>query len=191
MIIKNSHFLKSASSMKGLPDNGIPEFAFIGRSNVGKSSLLNMLLGRSGLVKTSKKPGKTILINYFLVNEDFFFVDLPGYGFAHRSKASRNMWQKLIERYLVERKELLDIFLLIDSRHGVMENDGIMIDFLDHYNIPFTPVFTKTDKINKNALAALKQKNPECFFTSATSGAGRDEFLKYVESLIFKEQQNV
>ena len=121
MIIKNSRFLKSVSSMKDMFDAGLPEFAFIGRSNVGKSSLLNMLLGRNGLVKTSKKPGKTVLINYFLVNEDTFFVDLPGYGFAHRSKASRNMWQKLIEQYLVERKELVDIFLLIDSRHRPMD----------------------------------------------------------------------
>jgi GTP-binding protein len=184
MIINNSQFLKSASSMNGLPEDGLPEFAFIGRSNVGKSSLLNMVLGRSGLVKTSKKPGKTILINYFLVNDNFFFVDLPGYGFAHRSKASRNMWQRLIEQYLVERKELTDIFLLIDSRHGVMDNDGMMIDFLDHYNIPFTPIFTKTDKLNKNALAALKQKNPECFFTSAENGLGREELLDYIESLI-------
>jgi len=187
MIINESRFLKSASAMKDLPDSNLPEFAFIGRSNVGKSSLLNMLLGRSGLVKTSKKPGKTILINYFLANENVFFVDLPGYGFAHRSKASRNMWQRLIEQYLVERKELVDIFLLIDSRHGVMENDGLMIDFLDHYNIPFTPIFTKTDKLNKNALSAVKKKNPECFLTSAANGTGRKELLEYIESLITAE----
>lgn len=186
MIINSSSFLKSASSMKGLPEEGLPEFAFIGRSNVGKSSLQNMLLGRSGLVKTSKKPGKTILINYFLVNDAFFFVDLPGYGFAHRSKASRNMWQKLIEKYLIERKELMDIFLLVDSRHGVLENDEMMIDFLDHYNIPFTPVFTKTDKLKKNELSVVKQKNPECFFTSAAKGTGRKELLDYIESLILK-----
>jgi len=94
------------------------------------------------------------------------------------------MWQKLIERYLVERKELLDIFLLIDSRHGILENDGMMIDFLDHYNIPFTPVFTKTDKLKKNELSVIKQKNPECFFTSAAKGYGREEMLGYIESLM-------
>ena len=112
MIIKKAEFVKSVSSAAGLPDDGKPEFAFIGRSNVGKSSLMNMLLGRKNLVKTSKKPGKTVLLNYFNVNDSFYFVDLPGYGFASRSKSEQDLWRVLIEKYLKTRKSLADIFLV-------------------------------------------------------------------------------
>lgn len=186
MIVKKSEFIKSASSMSGLPDGGKPEFAFIGRSNVGKSSLMNMLLGRKNLVKTSKKPGKTVLLNFFLVNDNFFLVDLPGYGFASRARSEQEAWRLLIEEYLTSRNVLTDIFLLIDSRHGVMENDLQMIEFLEHHNIKYTPVFTKTDKISKNEVAVLKQKNPECFFASAVSGLGRDQLLGYIENTVFQ-----
>ncbi|HDT11902.1 MAG TPA: YihA family ribosome biogenesis GTP-binding protein [bacterium] len=182
MIIKDSRFIKSASSLKDLPTDGLPEFAFIGRSNVGKSSLMNMLLGRKNLVKTSKKPGKTVLLNYFLVNDSFYFVDLPGYGFARRSKADREAWRRLIELYLVERKELKDVFLLIDSRHGVLENDEDMIDFLDHHGIDFTPVFTKVDKVPKNTGRMIKNKNPESPVVSAVTGTGKEEFLDFISN---------
>lgn len=173
--------------MSGLPEDGRPEFAFIGRSNVGKSSLMNMLLGRKNLVKTSKKPGKTVLLNYFSVNDSFYFVDLPGYGFASRSKSEQDLWRVVIEKYLRTRKSLADIFLLIDSRHGILPNDEQMIEFLDHYQIGFTPVFTKTDKLTKTELSAVKQKNPDSFFVSAVTGSGKEQMLDYVEKTLTKE----
>ena len=184
MLIKKAEFVKSASSMSGLPEDGRPEFAFIGRSNVGKSSLMNMLLGRKNLVKTSKKPGKTVLLNYFNVNDSFYFVDLPGYGFASRSKSEQDLWRVVIEKYLRTRKSLADIFLLIDSRHGILPNDGQMIEFLDHYQIGYTPVFTKTDKLTKTELSAAKQKNHDSFFASAMNGDGKEQLLDYVEKIL-------
>lgn len=184
MLIKKAEFVKSASSMSGLPEDGRPEFAFIGRSNVGKSSLMNMLLGRKNLVKTSKKPGKTVLLNYFNVNDSFYFVDLPGYGFASRSKSEQDLWRVVIEKYLRTRKSLADIFLLIDSRHGILPNDGQMIEFLDHYRIGYTPVFTKIDKLTKTELSAAKQKSPDSFFASAVNGTGKEQLLDYVEKIL-------
>ena len=184
MLIKKAEFVKSASSMSGLPEDGRPEFAFIGRSNVGKSSLMNMLLGRKNLVKTSKKPGKTVLLNYFNVNDSFYFVDLPGYGFASRSKSEQDLWRVVIEKYLRTRKSLADIFLLIDSRHGILPNDEQMIEFLNHYQIGYTPVFTKIDKLTKTELSAAKQKNPDSFFASAMSGFGKDQLFDYVEQIL-------
>ncbi|MBP5202402.1 YihA family ribosome biogenesis GTP-binding protein [bacterium] len=184
MQIKKAEFLKSASSMSGLPEDGRPEFAFIGRSNVGKSSLMNMLLGRKNLVKTSKKPGKTVLLNYFNVNDSFYFVDLPGYGFASRSKSEQDIWRVVIEKYLRTRKSLAGIFLLIDSRHGILPNDEQMIEFLDHYQIGYTPVFTKTDKLTKTELSAVKQKNPDSFFASAVDGSGKIQLLDYIDKVL-------
>ena len=184
MQIKKAEFVKSASSMSGLPEDGKPEFAFIGRSNVGKSSLMNMLLGRKNLVKTSKKPGKTVLLNYFIVNDSFYFVDLPGYGFASRSKSEQDLWRVVIEKYLRTRKSLADIFLLIDSRHGILPNDEQMIEFLDHYQIRYTPVFTKTDKLTKTELSAARQKNQGSFFASAVNGEGKEQLLGYVEQIL-------
>ena len=188
MQIKKAEFVKSASSMTGLPEDGRPEFAFIGRSNVGKSSLMNMLLGRKNLVKTSKKPGKTVLLNYFNVNDSFYFVDLPGYGFASRSKSEQDLWRVVIEKYLRTRKSLADIFLLIDSRHGILPNDEQMIEFLDHYQIGYTPVFTKIDKLTKTELSAAKQKNPDSFFASAMSGDGKEQLLDYVDKILKGEE---
>lgn len=188
MQIKKAEFVKSASSITGLPEDGRPEFAFIGRSNVGKSSLMNMLLGRKNLVKTSKKPGKTVLLNYFNVNDSFYFVDLPGYGFASRSKSEQDLWRVVIEKYLRTRKSLADIFLLIDSRHGILPNDEQMIEFLDHYQIGYTPVFTKIDKLTKTELSAVKQKNPDSFFASAMSGGGKEQLLDYVDKILKGEE---
>lgn len=184
MIIKKSDFLKSASSMGGLPDNGLPEFAFIGRSNVGKSSLMNMLLDRKGLVKTSKKPGKTVLLNFFIVNDLFFLVDLPGYGFASRARKEQESWRKLIEEYLIKRETLATIFLLIDARHGIMKIDEQMMEFLNYYRLKYTIVFTKTDKLNKNETSVLRQKNKGCFTASAVTGAGREELLDFIDKTI-------
>ncbi len=184
MLIKNVEFVKSVSSAAGLPDDGKPEFAFIGRSNVGKSSLMNMLLGRKNLVKTSKKPGKTVLLNYFNVNNAFYFVDLPGYGFASRSKSEQDLWRVLIEKYLKTRKSLAAVFLLIDSRHGFLPNDGQMVEFLEHFGIGYTPVFTKTDKLTKTELSVVRQKYPDSFFASALSGAGREQLLDYIDKIL-------
>ena len=184
MLIKKADFVKSASSVAGLPDDGKAEFAFIGRSNVGKSSLMNMLLGRKNLVKTSKKPGKTVLLNYFNVNDSFYFVDLPGYGFASRSKSEQDLWRIVIEKYLKTRKTLAGIFLLIDSRHGILPNDEQMIEFLEHFQIGYTPVFTKTDKLTKTELSVAKQKNPDSFFVSAMSGDGREQLLDFIEKTL-------
>ncbi|HNW82291.1 MAG TPA: ribosome biogenesis GTP-binding protein YihA/YsxC [bacterium] len=184
MIIKKSDFLKSASSIGGLPDNGFPEFAFIGRSNVGKSSLMNMLLDRKGLVKTSKKPGKTVLLNFFSVNDSFFFVDLPGYGFASRPRGEQELWRKLIEEYLIKRETLVNIFLLIDARHGIMKIDEQMMEFLNYYRLSYTIVFTKIDKLNKNEASVIKFKNKGCFTASAVTGAGKEELLDFVEKNI-------
>lgn len=181
MILKTAAFVKSASSMNGLPNTGIPEFAFIGRSNVGKSSLMNMLLGRKNLVKTSKKPGKTVLLNYFLINESFHFVDLPGYGFASRARTEIESWRMLIEQYLTSRKELADIFLLVDARHGIMANDEQMMEFLKHYDLAFTPIFTKSDKLKKNELTVMKQKNPGSLFCSAITGDGKEMLIDHIE----------
>lgn len=184
MIIKKSDFLKSASSMKGLPEEGLTEFAFIGRSNVGKSSLMNMLLARKGLVKTSKKPGKTVLLNFFTVNDSFLLVDLPGYGFASRARSEQESWRILIEEYLIKRKVLTEIFLLIDARHGIMKIDEQMMEFLEHYRLKYTIVYTKSDKLNKNEIAVLKQKNRGCFVASAMTGTGREELLDHIERRI-------
>ncbi|HSW60120.1 MAG TPA: ribosome biogenesis GTP-binding protein YihA/YsxC [bacterium] len=183
MIIKTAGFVKSASSVQNLPTTGLPEFAFIGRSNVGKSSLMNMLMGRKNLVKTSKKPGKTALLNYFLINDMLYFVDLPGYGFASRSKSELDSWRFMIEEYLLKRNGLTEIFLLIDSRHGIMANDEQMITFLEHHRLNYTPVFTKTDKINKTEVNILKQKNLNSFFCSAVTGDGREQLLDHVEKI--------
>ena len=182
--VKKSDFIKSASHMSDLPNTDFPEFAFIGRSNVGKSSLMNMLLGRKGLVKTSKKPGKTILLNYFLVNDDIHFVDMPGYGFAKRSKSDREAWRRTIEVFLQTRKQLKTIFLLIDARHGVQENDEMMLDFLEHYKLDFVPVFTKIDKLPKNRRNALKSKNKSSLFVSAISAEGKEEMWECIESFL-------
>ncbi|HNW15431.1 MAG TPA: ribosome biogenesis GTP-binding protein YihA/YsxC [bacterium] len=188
MIIKTVSFIKSASSVQNLPSTGLPEFAFIGRSNVGKSSLMNMLMGRKNLVKTSKKPGKTALLNYFIINDLLYFVDLPGYGFASRSKSELDSWRSMIEEYLLKRTELLEIFLLIDSRHGIMANDEQMMTFLEHHRLNYTPVFTKTDKINKTELNVLKQKNRDSFFCSAVKGDGRELLLDHIEKIIGKKE---
>ncbi len=195
IIIKKADFVKSAVSIDGLPNTGLSEFAFIGRSNVGKSSLLNMLLQRKSLVKTSKKPGKTAALNYFEIASsfkegdveslnNFYMVDLPGYGFARRSQIEQIGWRETIEPYLQTRLELKNIFLLIDSRHGIQDNDADMIDFLKYYGRNFTLVYTKTDKISKTEMGRLKSISREALFVSSVAKTGREDVWSLIKSCL-------
>lgn len=183
--IKNADFVISAARAAQFPALHLPECAFIGRSNVGKSSLMNLLLGRRQLVKTSKTPGKTVTINFFLVNGTFHFVDLPGYGFAKRSRDDQERWQATIESYLTTRTELKLILLLLDGRHGAQKSDEQMMTFLDHHRLPWLPVFTKIDKLTKNEKLALRRHRPDTVCVSALTGEGKEEAWASIERHLF------
>ncbi len=184
----------SNSNVTKAPKDRIPEYAFIGRSNVGKSSLINMLMGRKDLAKISGKPGKTQLINHFIINESWFLVDLPGYGYAQISKKKRTIFQYFIENYFKEREQLVCTFVLIDSRHDPQKIDLEFMQFLGANQIPFCLVFTKADKLGSSKLnkqiTNYKKKLlqhwetlPTCFLTSSSSGLGREEFLKFINGV--------
>ena len=191
MQIKTAIFSKSSAKLSQCPPMDIPEYAFIGRSNVGKSSLINALTNYSKLAKTSGKPGKTQLINHFLINEEWYLVDLPGYGFAKISKSIRENWEKLIMDYLFKRMNLMNTFILVDSRHKPQKLD---IDLFERYGtnqLPFTIVFTKTDKLTKNQLAKniayykkflLQQweELPPIIISSSVDKLGLDEILQSI-----------
>jgi len=192
--IKSAEFIMSNSNVTKAPKDRIPEYAFIGRSNVGKSSLINMLMERKDLAKISGKPGKTQLINHFLINESWFLVDLPGYGYAQISKKKRTIFQFFIENYFKEREQLVCTFVLIDSRHDPQKIDIEFMQFLGTNQIPFCLVFTKADKLGNSKLnqqiATYKKKLlqhweelPTCFLTSSASGLGRKEFLDFIEGV--------
>ncbi len=153
VIFQNAEFHKTVMRAQDIPKPVYPEVAFIGRSNVGKSSLINAILGKKNLARISSTPGKTRGINYYLVDQKFFFVDLPGYGFAKLSKTERLKWQELIETYLTQSKNLRLICLLMDSRHDLMDSDLEMAQWLQYHERPFCIILTKTDKLSKNALA--------------------------------------
>ena len=195
MDIKSASFLVSNTTFKKCPADGRPEFAFIGRSNVGKSSLINMIVGKRKLAKTSSTPGKTQLINHFEINEDWYLVDLPGYGFAKASKKSRQSWEVFITEYLLHRKSLMTTFVLIDARHPPQKIDIEFMNWCGGKGIPFSVVFTKTDKLSSSAL----QKNvvgyrkellkfwdelPPIFVTSSQSKFGRESVLNYIEEIL-------
>ena len=192
--MKNIHakFLKSSSDNKGCPPPDKPEYAFIGRSNVGKSSLINMLCNQKDLAKTSSKPGKTQLINHFSVDDKWYLVDLPGYGYAKTSKTNLDKFEILIENYITKRKNLICVFVLIDSRLELQSIDGEFMDWCTQHEIPFCLAFTKTDKLGKNEwasnLAKYKKRLmdywgelPEIFITSAEKKQGKEEILTYIE----------
>lgn len=192
MLIKSGSFLKSSTNADQLPPPRYPEYSFIGRSNVGKSSLINMITGFKNLAKTSSTPGKTKLINHFLINESWYLADLPGYGFAKVSKTEKKSWDGMIKGYLNNRKNLLSVFLLIDSRHEPLKNDLEFMEWLGNKQIPFVIVFTKTDKLPTSklqaAIAAYKKelKNyweelPHFIITSSEKGSGKEEILAYIE----------
>lgn len=194
MIIKTAEFVISNTDVFKCPKDMKPEYAFIGRSNVGKSSLINMLVNRKGLAMTSSTPGKTLLINHFLVNNEWYLVDLPGYGYAQRGKEGREKIQKIIESYILKRKELTTLFVLIDSRHEPQKNDLNFINWLGEQEIPFSIIFTKSDKnsfsklntnieIYKNKLLETWEELPPMFVTSSENKTGREEVLDYIETI--------
>lgn len=191
MHIKSATFIKSSSRYQDGPGSDKPEYAFTGRSNVGKSSLINMLTGRNKLAKTSSTPGKTKLINHFLINEQWYLVDLPGYGYAKVSKGERKMFRSIVENYLLYRENLALLFLLIDVRHKPLSNDLAFIEWLGVNGVPFALVFTKTDKLNsfqrmnniekyKIELFKTWEELPATFITSSVTNEGRDEILDYI-----------
>lgn len=195
MIIHSAKFIKSSPSIKECPAPEIPEFGFIGRSNVGKSSLINMLTGWSKLAKTSVQPGKTRTINHFIVNDGWYLVDLPGYGYAKVPVSQREKWIKETENYIVKRENLISLFVLLDSRHKPQAVDIKFMEMLGLNGIPFARVFTKTDKLSKLALEKSiefydKQmlekweSLPVTFISSSINSTGRDEILKYIEESI-------
>jgi GTP-binding protein len=192
MIIQSATFLKSCPSIKFCPEPSKPEFAFIGRSNVGKSSLINMLTGWSKLAKTSGQPGKTQTINYFTINDNWYLVDLPGYGYAKVSQKKREIWNKAVGQYILKRVNLLCLFVLIDSRITAQESDLRLMELLGLNEIPFVRVFTKTDKLTATALKrSISQHDqimsenweslPVTFITSAINKTGREDILNYIE----------
>lgn len=194
MTIKSAEFIVSNSTYKKCPTDGKPEYAFIGRSNVGKSSLINMLTGVKGLAKTSGKPGKTQLINHFLINKEWYIVDLPGYGYARTAKTSRKAWAKMIEDYMLKRETLVNVFLLIDSRIPPQNIDIEFANFLGSNGIPLTIVFTKTDKENqrtvsgnvnefKNRLLQDWDSLPDMMLTSSATGYGKESMLEYIDKI--------
>ena len=194
MKIRSAEFVVSNSDVRKSPDVRKPEYAFIGRSNVGKSSLINMLVERKGLAKTSSMPGKTLLINHFLINNDWYLVDLPGYGFAQRGKESREQLRRIIEDYVLEREQMTCLFVLVDGRHKPQKIDMEFMEWLGECEVPFAIVFTKMDKMGKTAGAqnveAYKQEMlqtweelPPVFVTSSETRLGREELLTYIGEL--------
>lgn len=194
MLIKSAEFVVSNSRVEKCPTTGLPEYAFIGRSNVGKSSLINMLTGRKGLAMTSQKPGKTQLINHFIINKEWHLVDLPGYGYARLSKDGRDGLRRMIEDYVLERRELVCLFVLLDARLEPQKIDLEFIEWLGEESVPFALVFTKADKLSKGKLSAnisaykdrlLEgwEELPPLFITSSEARTGRDELLDYIEGI--------
>ncbi len=194
MQIKSAVFTISSPSYTKCPKDGRPEYAFIGRSNVGKSSLINMLTGVKGLAKTSGRPGKTQLINHFLINNEWYLVDLPGYGYARTSKSSRDKWDKMMRDYFLNREELVNVYVLVDSRVEPQRLDLEFISFLGANGIPLTIVFTKTDKEKqrevmanirsfKKALSEQWEELPPMLLTSSLTNYGRDALLDQIEQI--------
>jgi GTP-binding protein len=195
MIIRSAEFIKSSVKLAQCPEDGYPEFAFIGRSNVGKSSLINMLTGHAGLAKISSTPGKTQTINHFLINGEWYIADLPGYGYAKTSASLRESWSKETKNYILKRETLVCLFMLIDSRVKPQESDMKFMEMLGVGQIPFARIFTKADKIkSKEVNLTIKEHNelmlrsweelPQWFVSSSVKRSGRDELLNFIEQTI-------
>lgn len=194
MIVNSARFVISNTDYRKCPSDARHEFAFIGRSNVGKSSLINMLTGQKALAQTSSTPGKTLLINHFLVNDQWYLVDLPGYGYAQRSKESRAEIKRIIESYILNRQQMTCLFLLIDGRHKPQRNDMEFMQWLGENGVPFCIVFTKLDKLSSTAAKASTaayfaellnqwEELPPVFRTSSVDKRGRNEILDYIDEL--------
>ncbi|MGM9869283.1 MAG: ribosome biogenesis GTP-binding protein YihA/YsxC [Sodaliphilus sp.] len=194
MNIKSAEFEISNTDVRKCPPGNRPEYAFIGRSNVGKSSLINMLTNKNGLAKTSSTPGKTLLINHFLINEEWYIVDLPGYGYAQRGKESREQLMHIIKSYILGRQQMTNLFVLVDSRHKPQKIDLEFMQWLGENGVPFSIVFTKMDKLGKEAgirnvnaykeqLLEQWEELPPIFITSSEDRRGRDELLSYIEEI--------
>jgi len=195
MKIKSAEFVMSNSDVALCPKVKLPEYAFIGRSNVGKSSLINMLTNRKSLAKTSGRPGKTQLINHFLINENWHLVDLPGYGYARVSKSTKRTFQKFITNYFEQREQMISAFVLVDCRHEPQKIDTEFMEYLGEYEIPFSIIFTKADKLKPHVLEknieAYKQtllkglwmEFPNYFISSASNGMGQEDILKYIDEI--------
>lgn len=192
MIIKTAEFVKSSGKWQECPEPNIPEYAFIGRSNVGKSSLINAMMNHKDLAKTSQTPGKTQLINHFLVNENWYLTDLPGYGYAKVSKVQRKDFEKLITNYILNRRNLVNLFVLVDVRHTPQKIDLEFIQWCGESGIPFSIVFTKADKLKPNAviknvedykaeLYKTWEDLPELYITSAEKKEGGDKILDFIQ----------
>ena len=197
MLIKSAEFVVSNSDVAKCPKSSLPEYAFIGRSNVGKSSLINMLTGRKNLAKTSGKPGKTQLINHFLINKNWHLVDLPGYGYARVSKSSKKTFQKFITQYFSYREQLVTAFVLVDIRHKPQPVDLDFMNWLGEHNIPFSIIFTKADKLKpkaienhvadyKTVMLEFWEDMPNYFITSSSKRIGKDDVLEYISELNIK-----
>lgn len=195
MIIKSAEFVISNTQVSKCPQGNLPEFAFIGRSNVGKSSLINMLCNKKNLAMTSQKPGKTLLINHFLINQQWHLVDLPGYGYAKTSKTQREKLQKIIESYILKREQLYNLFVLVDSRLEAQKIDLEFMEWLGENGIPFSIIFTKIDKqsnaetqkkINryKKKLQEVWEELPPILTSSSEKAIGREEILSYIEQIM-------
>lgn len=195
MIIKEATFVASNAKLEQLPATVLPEFAFVGRSNVGKSSLINMLCVRNGLAKTSSKPGKTITINHFIINNAWYLVDLPGYGYAKRSKDARAQWRILMDAYLMKRGNLMSTFILVDSRIEPQKADLELMEWMGERGLPFVIVFTKSDKLGttkrdqavaeyKKQLLQKWEELPPYIVSSSELKLGREELLNYIEAAI-------
>lgn len=195
MKINKAEYVVSNAKVGMCPDTSVPEYAFIGRSNVGKSSLINMLTGRKNLAKTSQTPGKTLLINHFSINSgDWYIVDLPGYGYAARGKSQREQIRKIIENYVLERPQMTNLFVLIDCRHAPQKIDMEFMEWLGENGVPFSIVFTKADKLGSGALTSnidkykvelLKtwEELPPIFVTSSANSKGKADLLGYIATL--------
>lgn len=194
MIVNSARFVISNTDVAKCPQENRHEYAFIGRSNVGKSSLINMLTKHKGLAMTSATPGKTMLINHFLVNDEWYIVDLPGYGYARRGKDSRDQLREIIENYILNRSQMTNLFALVDSRHEPQKIDMEFIEWLGENGIPFSIVFTKTDKMGTEVakkhiadycekLLETWEELPPVFVTSSQTGRGREELLDYISQL--------
>ncbi|MDB4180910.1 ribosome biogenesis GTP-binding protein YihA/YsxC [Flavobacteriaceae bacterium] len=194
MQIKTAKFVVSNQEVSKCPTNQLPEYAFIGRSNVGKSSLINMLTNQKSLAKTSGRPGKTQLINHFIINENWFLVDLPGYGYARVSKSAKKTFQKFITAYFRDRKQLVSAFVLVDIRHKPQPVDLAFMQWLGEHSVPFSIVFTKADKLRpkaiedhidtyKNIVLETWEEFPNYFITSSTNYDGKEALLEYIDTI--------